>query len=556
MNKFKRPQRHVFKIQSKRFAEKNWNLKLKKEDAYKNDELVAIGESEVLRIIDKIKNVGDTQSIYLDIKYQIRDIKKKENSNKTKKDIRGLNKQLNDLLFQKDYIMIEFNNKGHYKTAIKNGVILNGVSFKRLYGTTGGIKKNTIIFVAESIHRELRERIECGRKEDIKIVPAKYEAYKSLASSASTPVSNIEPHRILVVEDHITNFKADATEVKECLGEKPNITIVKDMEMELEASDGNGAISPELSLQWANDMGETYLPTGFVMRNAFCKGCLFTFDIKAFVEEIAIKQHGKSNIVTDIWGNDVDVSKVDMVLCASMLKLWYAYDSIEHYIECCEDNGFGFSVTKITPKYLENERAMTYQFLQSLYLDDEDIKELTQPTVDEIKSVLEEDYRKTILYLNGTNMKEKNVWINEMDYIRALMIDKRMMDDPFVKHRVHNMMKKQINDAKFGRIKVNGCYTIIASDIYGLMEWIFGIEVDGVIGKGLLVKEEFYSDYWNKREVKQVVAMRAPMCTHANIKKMNFVQSDETIKWFKYMKNCTIFNSWDSTCETLSGSDL
>lgn len=555
MNRFKRPQRHVYKIESKRFARESWSFNLTRDEAYKNDELVAIGESEVLRMIDRINKKDNMQGKYLEIKESMSEVKRGKTSTDSKDKMKALNKELDDLLFQPDYIMIEFNYKKHYKTAIEQGVILNGRKFERFYGTAGGIKKNTIIFVSSSIHDELLKRIECGRREGIEIVPAKYEAYMSLASSASTPVRDIHHSKILVVEDHMTSFKADVTEVKECVGENTSIQHVEGMEIELEASDGNGAISPRLANDWANDMGDDYIPTGFIMRNAFCKGSVFTFEIEDFTNEIAIGEHGKSKYVQDIWGDAVDVTEVDLVICASMLKLWYAYDSIEHYMECCNESGFGFSITKMIPKVLENERAMTYQFLQSLYLDDEDIDELAKPTIDEIKSVLDGDYRKTILYLKGEHMEERNVFLESMDYVQALMIDKRMMDDPFVRYRIHSMMQKQINDAKFGRVKVNGNYTIIASDIYGLLEHVFGIEIDGVLGKGLLGEEEFYSNYWNERDVDKVVAMRAPMCTHANIKKMNLVENDKLKKWFKHMPNCTIFNSWDSTCETLSGSD-
>lgn len=556
MKKLGRPQRHIFKIESKRFRTNDWILDLTREDAIKNDELVAVGESEILRIIDKITNGENTKTKqYFQKKDEIELIKQEPTSKENKLKMKKINNEINELLFEKHYIMIVFNTKKDYRVAVKNGVALNGIKYKRLYGTTVGIKKNTIIFVSDEIHRELHNKIECGRDTEIEIVPAKYEAYKSLASSVSTPVRQVSADGILVVHDHVTSFKSDVTEVKPCKNGEPVIQNIKDKEMSMEQSDGNGFITPELSYQFAQDLGENYTPTGFVVRNAFLKGVLYTFPFDEFIEKIAIKEHNKSPYVEDVWGNIVDTRNVRMVLTTSMLKLWKAYNSIQDYIECCKENDFGFSVTKVIPKELENERHMTYQFLQSLYLNDEDIRELAQPTIYELKDIIGGDYRKSILYLRGKNVNEENVEMFDANYIQALMIDKRMINDPFVRYRIHSMLKKAINDAKFGVIRVKGNYSTISGDIYGLAEYIFGIERDGVIGKGLLNADEFYSNYWNEQGVNKVVAMRAPMCTHANIKVMNLKNNEELAYWYRYMPNCTVFNSWDSTCETLSGAD-
>jgi len=66
---------------------------------------------------------------------------------------------------------------------------------------------------------------------------------------------------------------------------------------------------------------------------------------------------------------------------------------------------------------------------------------------------------------------------------------------------------------------------------------------------------EFYSNYWNKQDVKQVVAFRAPMTCHENIKIMNLKNDEKMSEWYKYMKTCTIFNAWDCSCHTLNGAD-
>ena len=63
-----------------------------------------------------------------------------------------------------------------------------------------------------------------------------------------------------------------------------------------------------------------------------------------------------------------------------------------------------------------------------------------------------------------------------------------MINEPYIKQKVHNMIKKRINDAKKGVIQVNGNYSVILGDLYGMLQHMFKKEVTGALRKG-----EFYS---------------------------------------------------------------
>ena len=199
---------------------------------------------------------------------------------------------------------------------------------------------------------------------------------------------------------------------------------------------------------------------------------------------------------------------------------------------------------------------MNYQFLQSYEFSDEDIKELIKPTVDNIKSVIgineknDNDYAKMLLFLKGINISEKDFLNEELNYIKALMINKEMMKDPFIKQKIHNMIKKRIEDSKKGVIQVKGNYSIILGDLYALCESMYGLEP-----KGLLKANEFYSKTWLNKGVNEIIAFRAPMTIHNNIKKMKLVTNEKIEKYFKYINVCTIFNIYDTTMERLNGAD-
>ena len=544
MAKSKTLQRHIFKIQSKRLRRANWDIKLTVSEAFENDELISIADSQAIRFIYDIKgiNMQDQDSDVKNLKRKIKSIKREKTSSENKKEIKKLYKELHEKLFLPEYVTVKFDTVKDFDRACR-GFFINNIEYKRIVGTTGGVKTKTIVFVKTGIHEQLNKMIRNGAN-DIELIPAKLEAYRALAFSSSIPVKNTK--NIVVVKDWETKFKSDIIQVGDD-SDGLYVKNIKNADMSLEDSDGYGAISPKLSKEWSDSLGEDYIPSGYVIRNSFCKGCLFTFDIKDFSEKIANKDS-----IIDVWGNVHNVDDVDIIMPVSMLKLWKAYDSIEHYIESCDKNGYIFSITKMIPKKLENYRDLNYQFLQSLKINDEDLYKLLKPTIDEIHDILGGDYRKTLLFLRGTEMNEDTAWMNnDYNYIQAMMIDKRMNDDPFVRSHVHRMIKKRIQDAKTGVIRTQGCFQIASGDIFGFMEFAFGMDNP----KGLLKSNEFYSNYWSEKGINKIAGFRAPMTCHENIKIMNLKHTEDMLYWYKYMNNVLIFNAWDCSAHTLNGLD-
>jgi hypothetical protein len=536
-------QRFVLKIHSTRLRQNNWELTLSPHEARRNDELISLSESSVLRFIDEINGVENVTEQVKAIKHEIKCLKKDSNSELARNQIRKLYTTLDILQFNPDYICLIVDKLKDYRDACKRGFIINGNKYSRLLGTTGGVKNSTIVFTSEELTPELRRRIENGRDLTKTIVPAKLEAYMALSCSASIPVT--QPNGILVVDDVITIFKDNIINLDDTDTLEPEMKVINDFEVSLNTSDGCGIILPSLAEKWANDLNIDYLPAGFCTRDSWEKGMVFTFDAIDFAEKIAHQY-----IVKDVWGNEHDIRNIELILTSSMLKLWDSYSSINDYIQNCERNGYVFSVTKVTPKELENERNLNYQFIQSFQLSDDDIDELIQPTINEIRDVLGGDYKKSILFLKGNHINESNVRYVEDDYIKALMIDKNMINDPYIRGKIHFMIKKRIDDAKTGNIKVRGNFSIISGDLYALCQHMFGLEVTG-----LLKANECYNQYWVDKNIKKVALFRAPMTCHNNIRLQNIANTDEIKYWFKYMNTVTILNSWDTTCDALNGAD-
>lgn len=572
MAKSQKNQTFVLKINTGYLSRHNWNLNLKLSEIRKQSQLVvSLGSSQVLRWIEKEGN----DAIATDIKQQIKNEKKLGN-NADKQKISRLYDQLYATQFQQDYMMLVMDSPEDYRYAcnhgfsitIDYGCVINDsgstkktVTYRRFLGTAGSIKKSTIIFVNEKIHDDLMRKINNGRYEgpkngdpvkiyngkelNYKFIPAKINAYFALQCSASIAVPW---PRIIVIDDAITKFSAKIREVRDTGGKNPEWPSVTDpilKEIEYNVSDGMGFITPEMSAKWAEALNEGTEPlSGYNTRCAFLKGMVFTVDFKQFAKEVA-----HNYIIKDAWGDERDVRDADIIITVSMLKLWNSYAGYEDYYDNCMKNGYEFCIAKSAPHELRNVHTTNYQYLQDFKLTDEQIDELIAPTVTKIKECLGLDWKKLILYMCGTGLDEQSV-LHMDPMCKSIMVNPELINDPYVRSKVSRMIQKRIRTAKIGVLDVEGDYAIIGNDPYSLLQHMFGIEITGLLKAG-----ECYHRYWVDKEVPEVIAFRAPMTSHENVCKLKVVHNEEMDKWYKYIKTCCIFNSFDTTAIRLNGAD-
>ena len=85
----------------------------------------------------------------------------------------------------------------------------------------------------------------------------------------------------------------------------------------------------------------------------------------------------------------------------------------------------------------------------------------------------------------------------------------------------------------------------------GLCEHIYGMEV-----KGLLNEFEHYSQYWNKKDVDTVVAMRAPLTWRSEVNILCLQNNEKVNEWYKYLYSGIIYNIWGRDCMQHADSDF
>ena len=535
-------QKYIYKIHSSRLRRARWKLTLPLDEARKNDEVISLADSQVLRWLDELNGITEAESRAREIKSEIRRLRKEPESAQNKRQIRKLYSLLDSVQFKPDYLCVIMDKEKDYRRACR-GFSINGIQYSRLLGTNGGVKNRTIVFVSDRHIDEIRRRINNGRDMTKELVPAKLEAYKALACSASIPVSM--PNGILVVSDCETEFLSDIIYLDDEADGEPVMEARSGVSVSLNESDGYGIMLPSLAGRWSQELGLSYMVSGVNTRLSWEKGMVFTFDFLDFAENVA-----HSFIVKDAWGNDVDIRNVELILTTSMLKLWSSYSSCDDYLSNCLENGYTFGITKTCQKELESERTLNYQYIQSYDLTDDDIEELIRPTMDEINDVLHADWTKTALFLNGMGLNENNVERLPDGYAKAIMIDQRMMDDPFVQSGIYKTIRNRINEAKVGVLKVHGNYSIVSGDPYSLCQHIFGLEVTGLLKAG-----EIYNKYWADTNAERLACYRSPMTCHSNIRAVTPNRGEEAMHWYQYMTTCTVFNSWDTAAHALNGLD-
>ena len=135
-------QRYIFKIHSSRLRKAEWDLTLPLSEARKNNEIISLASSQILRWIDELNGLYDGDAKAREIREKINELKRGANSVQNRREARKLYEELDAVQFKEDYINIIMDRKSDYKRLCK-GFKINGIPYKRLLGTNNGLKRKS-----------------------------------------------------------------------------------------------------------------------------------------------------------------------------------------------------------------------------------------------------------------------------------------------------------------------------------------------------------------------------------------------------------------------------
>ena len=379
------------------------------------------------------------------------------------------------------------------------------------------------------------------------LAASKYNAYFGLYSSATKQVTK---PRFCIVKDYCEVRPVDVDFVIEQPADEDDIIEPRTMDVEFNCWDGSGLISPAMAEVWGKDLGEDYTPCQFCIRCAFTKGALNEFDFVEWCKE----ENNENYIVKDVYRNDRDLREVDVILTEGMAKLWDSWESQESFEQNCEKNRIIWGVTKYAPKKDKEVNTANYQFLQTLNLTDDMVKDVCSETVKYIQGVSYDNIYYTLLFLMGENLDEKSIeaFLASSDnwWLKSLVLNHNLFNDKYTKEKIRDFIVRKIELACLRKILIRGNFQCIVVDGYGFMQSITGHKVTGLLEAG-----QAYCNFWNERRVNKVDTMRSPLTHFSEHYPMDLVNNEKTRKWFSYDYSGYIVNCHDAHTMRWAGSD-
>jgi hypothetical protein len=543
----------TFKFKSSRLKEFNYDTSLTFEEAQEYGEVISLFDNQILRSIRDIHNRHVDYDNLNNLHKEINMLKNKEHSVENSNSIKNIQIKINSILFIPEYITIVMEHPSHYKYLYKNGLKLNDKLFRRFSSSAGQARVSTVTFCETETADKLDTILDNGRKLDKELVPSKFNAYKGVYGSATSEVST---PRFCLVPDYNSDTKVKVNFVTETNYESDDIIEMKEIMETFNRFDGQGLISYEMASKWAAELGLDYVPAQWCVRNSFLKGMLNTFPIHEFCEKINNGNYRIRTSYKDENGNQkiVDLRDIDVIISESQFKLWDSFDSVEVYQENCKKNNIKWGVSLHSPKKDKDILKMNYQFLQTLNLNKQDIEKVSEKFVDWITGVTSKNVYYTMLFLLGNDVTEEKILKylhkGENNWIKSLIVNPELINDKFIKKKVYDLIKRKIKNGCLGRILIEGNFQTLVSDPFAMMQHICGLEVTG-----LLKENEYYSNYWNQKDVKVVDSMRAPLTSRSEHLLLNLKQSKELDDWYRHNYTGIIVNAHGHETMNWAGSD-
>lgn len=539
---------NVLKVNTSLIMSNGCNVVTTYKDAKRNGMVVSLGDNQLLRFIRKIRektyDKDKVDSLYEKRNYYKSLPESKENL----KTINSIQAEIDELLFVPDLVIVKTDTtKKDYKYICKNKfsikIRINNKTYestyRRLCAGAGQLRRNSAMFVNEEIYEELESIMMCGltRRKIGKINLSKFGAYFSLYSSAARKVKT---PRVCVVDDYEYNLKDQS--LLWIFDDEDGQKQIEEriMDMEINAFDGSGIISPEMAKIWSENLNLDYMPASFIVRAPFVKGLVSVFDFKKFAKEVAHKE-----IIKDCWGEEYNVDDIDVILTKSQFKMQKKYGSMNEYLYYFHKYGHIFSVARISKKENDFMTTLNYQYVQSNNYTNDSVKQLAEPTIDWLRNIMNADRFNTMMFLVGSQKENEN--IDSIDnrvtngIAKALMYNEDILNDSYVRTKIKQMVDKKVRLAKIGKVYVEGSYDFAIPDLYALAEHAFGMEIKGILKSG-----ESWNKRWVEKGSKTVAMMRSPLVAPAENQKREIHYSEEANEWFKYIYSGNIMSIWDN----------
>ena len=332
----------------------------------------------------------------------------------------------------------------------------------------------------ETVRRRIMLDLELGRCQLSKLY-----AYNGLMLSSGTRVEGMEidrPHRVIVVDNHSLHSSARVITVED-VGGTDSVRRYQRVEQVEDFTvtefDGEGLISKEYAARLNRALGGRH--TSFQIRLPFVKGMLHQVDFHDF-----FRSAGTTHL-TDLWGVNHPVAKVDVILTKSMFKgygwLMENGKSWEDYWAAFRKYRHALYVTNVSKERLQGFTQLNYQFLTTLSMTGEEFRPRDLP--DGWEHSPKEDARQWLTKATETEYYKLRAdaayrrqvftrqagWWGADRKSRAYLLGKLLEKNPaFIGESVYQeqleaMAQRLLKDYALGRLQVAGDVRFLSGDL-------------------------------------------------------------------------------------------
>lgn len=515
---------------------KKYDLTLDYQYAQRNNLLITISNSQLTETIVGIRDYSVPESELEQMIQRRAYLKRKIKDESFREEYFSVSEKLKSHFFIKEIISVTFEHNAHFKNLSKKGFLINGKKYVHFMAGAGQLRRKTVLFIDENILEEVNKRFYNGINTSKDINMSKFGAYFGLYSSSG---KKVRTPNYVVVKD----FKFIKKELVDFVTEENNVE-QREMDLEVNSFDGMGLISPKMGEAWSFELGLPKIATQFIFRGSFTKGLLVSFPFHLLAEENGITS------IEDLYGNFHNIKDVDVILTESQFKMASYYSSVEEHKENSKINKLNWYVTRTNPENDKTSFWTSYQYIQVLK-DNTNIESLACDTVKFFENVSYLDRNSSILYLYG-DANEKKFDIDEIDnyYLKLLLLSEESIKDPYVRNYLTSSLNKKIRESYTGKLLMEGNYSFLIIDPLALAEHALGMKVEGI-----LKESEYYSDFWNRKEIETVVCGRSPLTWRSELRRLNLIENSRTKKWFAHFDSGIIFSAFGNDVMYLADAD-
>jgi len=271
--------------------------------------------------------------------------------------------------------------KGLREHYYKNGFNLNGVHYVRYKRSSGSSRQGKCLFINEKLLNHMSKWGECGLKPTGDL--ASWEAYKSLSLSSLKGTIDIPLNGILFISDYKSEFYEEVVNVEEKEGVL--VATTKETTIENDIWDGESLLDESLFVE---DYTEKHM---LLLRNKFFKSCAFKTKLQKWFKDKNItladlKARGFITLATDI-------NQIVMVTTPNSMKFLkfmgdkFTESNVRKWIDKV-DSTFGVVKYDKRTKFFDGKMVQTsYQFINTLGLNEEQVEKLLKPSKDYLTTI-------------------------------------------------------------------------------------------------------------------------------------------------------------------------